>query len=70
MFNHLNSTPMVTTRKQDALQAESKEAAAAPDNLSKHSAPENSNLKPTSPTPEDETQLDGEEASCYGGPKR
>ncbi|KAJ7824320.1 hypothetical protein B0H14DRAFT_3110924 [Mycena olivaceomarginata] len=54
---------MVTTRKQDALQAESKEAAAAPDNLSKHSAPENSNLKPTSPTPEDETQLDGEEAT-------
>ncbi|KAJ7770353.1 hypothetical protein B0H14DRAFT_3116656 [Mycena olivaceomarginata] len=40
MFNHLNSTPMVTTRKQDALQAESKE-----------------------PHSEDETQLDGEEAT-------
>ncbi|KAJ7759284.1 hypothetical protein B0H14DRAFT_3895841 [Mycena olivaceomarginata] len=41
---------MVTTRKQDALQAVYKEAAAAPDNLS-------------NPTPEDETQLDGEEAT-------
>jgi hypothetical protein len=38
---------MVTTRKQEALQAEEKEAADAPDNLTKRPAPENSSLKPT-----------------------
>ncbi|KAJ7252360.1 hypothetical protein B0H12DRAFT_1202606 [Mycena haematopus] len=42
---------MVTTRKQEALQAEEKEAANSPDNLTTHSAPKNSNLKPISPTP-------------------
>ncbi|KAJ7730084.1 hypothetical protein DFH07DRAFT_849355 [Mycena maculata] len=39
---------MVTTRKQQALQAENEEAAGAPDNLTKRPAPAHSSLKPTS----------------------
>ncbi|KAJ6477063.1 hypothetical protein C8R45DRAFT_1008689 [Mycena sanguinolenta] len=38
---------MVTTRKQ----AQERDAANSPDNLATRPAPENSNLKPTSPTP-------------------
>ncbi|KAJ6593069.1 hypothetical protein B0H19DRAFT_1089041 [Mycena capillaripes] len=48
---------MVTTRKQEALQAESKDAAEAPDNLTKRPAPENSNLKPI------DSDVNGEEAA-------
>ncbi|KAJ7654352.1 hypothetical protein B0H17DRAFT_1099836 [Mycena rosella] len=43
---------MVTTRKQEIVQAEEKEAAAAPDNLTTRPAPENSSLKPTGTVPE------------------
>ncbi|KAJ7288883.1 hypothetical protein C8J57DRAFT_1707172 [Mycena rebaudengoi] len=48
---------MVATRKQAAL----KEAADAPDNLTKRAAPENSSLKPTSPDAENEQHYAEEE---------
>ncbi|KAF8182734.1 hypothetical protein K438DRAFT_1908030 [Mycena galopus ATCC 62051] len=54
---------MVTTRKQEALQAEEKEAANAPDNLTKLPAPENSSLKPLSPTSEEVAQDEENEGS-------
>ncbi|KAJ6483852.1 hypothetical protein C8R47DRAFT_1017555 [Mycena vitilis] len=50
---------MVTTRKQEALQAERAEAAQAPDNLSKHPAPRHSNMKPT-PDDSEDTEVDEE----------
>ncbi|KAJ7478684.1 hypothetical protein B0H11DRAFT_1808969 [Mycena galericulata] len=52
---------MVTTRKQEAMQAEADEAASAPDNLTKRSAPDDSNLKPTSPSSDGQEGVDVEE---------
>ncbi|KAJ7496530.1 hypothetical protein FB451DRAFT_1074549 [Mycena latifolia] len=51
---------MVTTRKQEIVQAEEKEAAEAPDNLTNRAAPENSCLRPTSPVPESDNSEDPE----------